>query len=84
MKEEFDKNGYYVLRNVLTHKEVDGLARPIRAAFNRGDYDTIKKGPAYPAPGIHSIGPRILEDNPDIAELSIAHPVIMKKIFYNL
>ena len=80
MKEEFDKNGYYVLRNVLTHKEVDELARPIRAAFNRGDYDTIKKGPAYPAPGIHSMGPRILEDNPDIAELSIAHPVIMKAV----
>ena len=80
MKEEFEKNGYFVLRNVLTNEEVDRLAKPIRAAFNRGDYDTLAKGPAYPAPGIHSMGPRVLEDNPDIAELSLAHSAIMTAI----
>ena len=80
MKEEFEKNGYYVLRNVLTYEEVDRLAKPIRAAFNRGDYDTLKKGPAYPAPGIHSMGPRVLEDNPEIAALSLAHPAIMEAV----
>ena len=55
MKEEFEKNGYYVLRSVLTEAEVDQLATPIRAAFKRGDYDTFHKGPAYPAAGIHSM-----------------------------
>ena len=80
VKEEFEKNGYFVLRNVLTNEEVDRLAKPIRAAFNRGDYDTLAKGPAYPAPGIHSMGPRVLEDNPDIAELSLAHSAIMTAI----
>ena len=67
MKEEFEKNGYYVLRGVLTEAEVDRLARPIRAAFREGDYDTYHKGPAYPAPGIHSMGPRVLQENPEIA-----------------
>ena len=80
MKTEFEKNGYYILRNVLTNAEVDRLAKPIRAAFSRGDYDTVQKGPAYPAPGIHSMGPRVLEDHPDIAELSLAHPTIVAAI----
>ena len=80
MKEEFEKNGYYVLRGVLTEAEVDQLATPIRAAFARGDYDTFHKGPAYPAPGIHSMGPRVLEDHPEIADVSLAHPAIMEAI----
>lgn len=80
MKDEFEKNGYYVLRGVLTEAEVDRLAGPIRAAFNRGDYDTYKEGSAYPLPGIHSMGPRILEEHPDIAEVSLAHPAIMAAI----
>jgi hypothetical protein len=80
MKEEFEKNGYYVLRGVLTESEVDRLVGPIHAAFSRGDYDTFEKGPAYPAPGIHSMGPRVLEENPDIAEVSLAHPIIMAAI----
>ena len=80
MKEKFEKNGYYVLRGVLTEAEVDRLAGPIRAAFSKGDYDTFEKGPAYPAPGIHSMGPRVLEENPDIAEVSLAHPAIMSAI----
>ena len=33
MKNEFAKNGYYILRNALTHAEVDRLAGPIRAAL---------------------------------------------------
>lgn len=80
MKDEFEKNGYYVLRNVLTESEVDRLAGPIRAAFNRGDYDTFQEGSAYPLPGIHSMGPRVLEDHPEIAEVSLAHPAIMAAI----
>ena len=80
MKEEFEKNGYYVLRGVLSEAEVDQLATPIRAAFARGDYDTFHKGPAYPAPGIHSMGPRVLEDHPEIADVSLAHPAIMEAI----
>ena len=80
MKNEFQKNGYYVLRNVLTDAEVDRLARPIRAAFTNGDYDTYKEETAYPLPGIHSMGPRVLEENPDIAALSLAHPAIVEAI----
>lgn len=80
MKNEFEKNGYYVLRGVLTEAEVDRLAGPIRAAFSKGDYDTFEKGPAYPAPGIHSMGPRVLEEHPDIAEVSLSHPAIMAAI----
>ncbi len=76
VKSEFEENGYFVLRGVLTETEVDRLARPIRAAFVRGDYDTFRKGPAYPSPGIHSMGPRVLEEHPEIAELSLAHPKI--------
>ena len=80
MENEFEKNGYVVLRGVLTEAEVDRLAGPIRAAFGKGDYDTFLKGPAYPAPGIHSMGPRVLEDHPEIAEVSLAHPSIVAAI----
>ncbi|MDP6873747.1 MAG: phytanoyl-CoA dioxygenase family protein [Alphaproteobacteria bacterium] len=80
MKNEFEKNGYYILRNVLTNEDVDRLAGPIRAAFGNGDYDTYKKGPAYPSPGIHSMGPRVLEEHPEIAEVSLAHPKIVAAV----
>lgn len=80
MKEEFEKNGYYVLRGVLTEAEVNQLAMPIRAAFTRGDYDTFYRGPAYPAAGVHSMGPRVLEDHPEIADVSLAHPKIIEAI----
>jgi ectoine hydroxylase-related dioxygenase (phytanoyl-CoA dioxygenase family) len=80
VKDEFEKNGYYVLRGVLTDAELDRLARPICAAFSAGDYDTYKEGAAYPLPGIHSMGPRVLEEHPDIAELSLAHPAIMAAV----
>jgi phytanoyl-CoA hydroxylase len=80
VRNEFDKNGYYVLRGVLTEDEVDRLSRPIRAAFIDGDYDTYQEDSAYPAPGIHSMGPRVLENHPDIADLSLAHPAIMAAI----
>ena len=80
MKNEFEKNGYYVLRNVLTKTEVDRLAQPILAAFDSGAYDTYRKESAYPLPGIHSMGPRILDQHPNLAELSLAHPVIVEAI----
>ena len=71
MKEEFERDGYYVLRGVLTEAEVDRLAKPIRAAFSKGDYDTVHKGPAYPAPGIHSI--RACCGSPETAITSNRH-----------
>lgn len=80
MKDDFEKNGYYVLRGVLTEAEVDRLAGPIRAAFNKGDYDTYEEGSAYPLPGIHSMGPRVLEEHPDIADFSLAHPAIVAAV----
>lgn len=80
MLEDFEKNGFYVLRGVLTDDEVDQLARPIRAAFTAGDYDTVRRGDAYPAPGIHSMGPRVLEHSPEIADCSFAHPKIVAAI----
>ena len=80
MKEEFEKNGFHVLRGVLTNQDVERLSTPIRAAFCRGDYDTFHKGPAYPAPGIHSMGPRILDKHPEIAEVSLAHPAILTAV----
>ena len=80
MKNEFEKNGYYVLRDVMSDQEVDRLAVPIRAAFNCGDYDTYQAGLAYPSPGIHSMGPRILEEYPDLAELSFANSTILTAV----
>ena len=80
MKSEFERDGYYVLRGVLTEDEVDRLARPVKNAFTTGNYDTYKEETAYPLPGIHSMGPRILEDHPEIADLSLAHPAIVAAI----
>ncbi|MEM7406351.1 MAG: phytanoyl-CoA dioxygenase family protein [Pseudomonadota bacterium] len=80
MQEEFEENGYYVLRGVLTEEEVDRLASPIRAAFVAGDYDTYKQESAYPLPGIHSMGPRVLEQHPEIADVSLAHPKIVAAV----
>ena len=80
VQSEFDKDGYYVLRGVLTEEEVDRLARPIRASFSEGDYDTFKEEAAYPLPGVHSMGPRVLEQHPEIAELSLAHPAIREAV----
>ncbi len=70
----------YVLRGALTAAEVDRLAQPIRAAFEAGDYDSYKADAAYPKPGIYSMGPRVLEHHPDIAEVSLAHPAIIEAI----
>lgn len=80
MQQDFEENGFYVLRGVLTEHEVDELAKPIRAAFSAGDYDTFKEGAAYPLPGIHSMGPRVLEEHPEIADLSLAHPKIVEAV----
>ncbi|MCB1741898.1 MAG: phytanoyl-CoA dioxygenase family protein [Gammaproteobacteria bacterium] len=80
MQSEFEANGYYILRGVLTEEELEQLASPIKAAFSAGDYDTFHAGPAYPAPGIHSMGPRVLEEHPEIADVSLAHPAIMEAV----
>ena len=80
MKEEFEENGYYVLRGVLTEQEVDRLARPIRGGFERGEYDSHRGEGVYPRPGIYSMGPRVLEEDPEIAEVSLAHPKIVAAI----
>ena len=76
----FDDIGYHVLRGVLTEAEVDRLAGPIHAAFVDGTYDGCREDSAYPATGRHTMGPRILETHPEIADLSLAHPAIVGAI----
>ena len=68
MQTEFEENGYYVLRGILTEDKVDRLAGPIRAAFANGTYDGFKAEAAYPQPGVYSMGPRVLADNPQLDE----------------
>jgi hypothetical protein len=80
MLEELRKNGMYVLRGALTEDEVDRLANPIRTAFATANYDSYKAESAYPKPGIYSVGPRVLDDHPEIAEVSLAHPAILGAI----
>ena len=80
MKTGFDDTGIRVLRGVLTEAEVDRLAAPIRAAFAAGDYDGFKKDSAYPSPGVYSMGPRILQEHPEIADVSLAHPAIVAAV----
>ncbi|MEM7252186.1 MAG: phytanoyl-CoA dioxygenase family protein [Pseudomonadota bacterium] len=80
MRNEFERDGFYVLRGVLTEEEVDRLAKPIRNAFTEGDYDTFDAESPYPLPGIHSMGPRVLEHHPEIADVSLAHPAIIAAI----
>ncbi len=80
MQTEFDNTGYHVLRDILTEAEVDRLAGPIRAAFVAGDYDTFKEDSAYPLPGVYSMGPRILQRHPEIADVSLAHPAIVAAV----
>lgn len=80
MQEAFEENGYYVLRGVLTEAEVDRLAKPIRGGFESGEYDSHRGENKYPQPGIYSMGPRVLEDNPEIAGVSLAHPKIVAAI----
>ena len=77
MQTEFAENGFYVLRGVLTEDEVDSLAGPIRAAFASGMYDGFNAEAAYPRPGVYSMGPRVLADHPEIAEVSLAHPGVV-------
>ena len=80
MKTAFAQEGYYVLRGVLSEAEVDRLAAPIRAAFAAGEYDGYRPEKAYPAPGVYSMGPRILDPHPEIADLSLAHPAIVDAV----
>ncbi len=76
----FDDIGYHVLRGVLTEAEVDRLAGPIHAAFVTGAYDGFREDAAYPLPGNYSMGPRILEKHPEIADVSLAHPAIVAAV----
>jgi len=76
----FDDIGYHVLRGVLTEAEVDRLAGPIRAAFVAGAYDGFTEDAAYPSRGRYSMGPRILEAHPEIADVSLAHPAIVAAV----
>ncbi len=80
MQTEFEENGFYVLRGALTEDEVDRLAGPIRAAFANGTYDNFKAEAAYPQPGVYSMGPRVLAEHPEIAEISLAHSGIVGAI----
>jgi hypothetical protein len=76
----FEKDGYVILREALTDAEVDRLAGPICAAFESGDYDDYNKEAAYPAPGVYSMGPTILEEHPEIALVSLAYPTIVSAV----
>ena len=78
MRMEFQEKGFYVLRGVLPESQVDRLAEPIRGAFRTGDYDGYCRDKAYPDPGVYSMGPRILQTHPEIAEVSLAHPVVVE------
>ena len=80
MKTGFDETGIRILRGVLTETEVDRLAGPIRTAFAAGDYDGFKEGSAYPSPGVYSMGPRILQEHPQIADVSLAHPAVVAAV----
>ena len=80
MRKEFQEKGFYVLRGVLPESQVDRLAEPIRGAFRTGDYDGYCRDKAYPDPGVYSMGPRILQTHPEIAEVSLAHPVIVEAV----
>ena len=80
MREEFEEHGYYVMRGVLTEAEVDRLAGPIRAGFQNRNYDSHRGEGVYPQPGIYSMGQRVLETHPEIAEVSLAHPKIIAAI----
>ncbi|MEM7363296.1 MAG: phytanoyl-CoA dioxygenase family protein, partial [Pseudomonadota bacterium] len=80
MRAEFEEQGYYVLRGILSEAEVDRLAGPIRAGFEHRDYDSHRGEGVYPQPGIYSMGPRVLETHPEIAEVSLAHPKIISAI----
>ena len=52
MQEQFEENGYYVLRGVLTEQEVDRLSKPIRGGFAAREYDSHRGEGVYPQPGI--------------------------------
>ena len=80
METGFDETGIRILRGALTEAEVDRLAGPIRAAFSAGDYDGFNKDAAYPAPGVYSMGPRILQEHPEIAAVSLAHPAVVAAV----
>ena len=80
MKTGFDDTGTRVLRGVLKEAEVDRLAGPIRAAFAAGEYDGFNRDAAYPSPGAYSMGPRILQEHPEIADVSLAHPAVVAAV----
>lgn len=80
---EYRRCGLCVLRGALSAAEVDRLARPICGAFRAGDYDEGPSGgggPRYPAPGVYSMGPRVLATHPEVAHVSLAHPRVLAAV----
>eukprot|EP01051_Picozoa_sp_SAG22_P018773 SAG22_NODE_3262_length_1823_cov_1.777842_2_plen_294_part_00 len=80
----FAETGLLVLRGVLSPAEVDRLSGPHRAMFESLEYDGRDQitDPAqlYPAPGVYSMGPKVLDRSPEVAAVSCGHPKIVAAV----
>ena len=80
----FEDQGLLVLRNLLSAEEMERLAGPQRAAFESLEYDgrdqLADPTKVYPAPGVYSMGPRILATCPEIGAVSCGHPSIVAAV----
>lgn len=81
---EFEETGVLVLRGCLSPTELANLAGPQRAAFENLEYDgrdqLASKDLLYPAPGVYSMGPKILESAPETGMVSCGHPKIVAAV----
>jgi hypothetical protein len=81
---EFEETGVLVLRGCLSPTELASLAGPQRAAFANLEYDgrdqLASKDLVYPAPGVYSMGPKILESAPETGAVSCGHPKIVAAV----
>lgn len=83
---QFHDTGILILRGCLSPAELDQLAGPQREAYTNLEYDgrdQLKdKATVYPAPGVYSMGPKILETGaaPQIGAVSCGHPRIIASI----
>lgn len=82
--DDFHDTGILILRGCLSPTELDQLAGPQRLAYQNLDYDgrdqLASKDTVYPAPGIYSMGPKILESVPETGAVSCGHPKIVATI----
>ena len=79
----FNETGVLVLRGCLSPDELGRLTGPQRAAFESLEYDgrdQVAGGVVYPAPGVYSMGPKILETAPETGAVSCGHPKIVAAV----